>query len=407
MQGPSEARAGADDAVGTRLRQIAVKWQGLAAPAFGTGTEGARRAVEHLGYVQIDTLAVVERAHHHILWSRVPGYRPEQLNQLIAEGQIFEYWFHAASYLPMRDFRFALPRMNEIRRGANRYYASVDERLMRHIADRVRAEGPIRARDLEAGGTGSAGWWNWSASKRALDRLFMQGDLMVQERAGMEKVYNLAERVLPEGVDVSEPSTCEYAAYLVDGTVRAHGYVTWKQVTHLRTGSALKQALRNILDERVADRKLVKVGNGYADPEALETATGAGATSVRLLSPFDNLVIHRQRLCELFGFDYRLECYVPQPQRCFGYFCLPILFAGRFAGRVDCKAHRRERRMEVLSVHLEDPAVDRDALLPALAAELKAFSAFNGCATADVRTATPQAMLAPLRALLEGSAQPA
>lgn len=394
-----------EDADTHRLRQLAIARQGLAGRSFAAGPEGALEAVEHLGYIQIDTLAVVERAHHHVLWSRVPGYRQEHLHQLTAEGRIFEYWFHAASYLPMRDYRFALPRMNSIRSGANRYYASVDESLMARILARVRSEGPIRARDLEKNGAGNAGWWNWSASKRALDRLFMQGDLMVQARAGMEKVYDLTERVLPAGVDLREPSTTEFAAYLVDGAIRSHGYVTWKQVTHLRTGSALKQALRETLEERVADRALVPIAGGYAEPEALETAADGAPGAGRLLSPFDNLVIHRERLLELFAFDYRLECYVPQPKRRFGYFCLPILFAGRFAGRVDCKAHRRERRMEVTSVHLEDFETDPDALIAALATELRAFAAFNGCAEIEVRSDAPKAMLVPLQKLLGAGGQ--
>ncbi|HEX8584252.1 MAG TPA: crosslink repair DNA glycosylase YcaQ family protein [Allosphingosinicella sp.] len=402
MTAPHEYAAGTG-----RLRRVAIARQGLAGPSFSGGLKGALEAVEHLGYVQIDTLAVVERAHHHVLWSRVRGYRQEHLQQLAAEGRIFEYWFHAASYLPMRDYRFALPRMNAIRSGGNRYYAAVDERLMGRILERVRLDGPIRARDLEKDRAGSTGWWNWSASKRALDRLFMQGDLMVQERTGMEKVYDLTERVLPEGVDQREPSTAEFAAYLVDSAIRSHGYVTWKQITHLRTGGALKQALREALEERVADADLIPVAGGYAEPEALEAAPDDEAWATRLLSPFDNLVIHRERLLELFGFDYRLECYVPQPKRRFGYFCLPILFAGRFAGRVDCKAHRRERRLEVSSMHLEDVETDPDALIPALVTELRAFADFNGCAEIEVRTDAPKAILLPLQKLLRAGGQSA
>jgi len=221
-------------------QRIALARQGLgAAPAFGAGADGTRRAIEHLGYVQIDTLAVVERAHHHVLWARVPGYAPDHLNQLLRAGHVFEHWFHAAAYLPLRDYRFALPRMNGIRRGENRYFVNVDARLMQELLARVRGEGPLRVRDLDTDRAGKSGtWWNRGPGKRALDTLFMQGDLMVCERNGMEKVYDLAERVLPSDTDLREPSLHEYAAYLLDGTVRAHGLVTWKQVLHLKTGRA-------------------------------------------------------------------------------------------------------------------------------------------------------------------------
>ena len=125
-----------------RWRQLALVSQGLGArKKFGKGLAGTLAAIEHLGYVQIDTLSVVERAHHHVLWSRVPGYSPQYLNQLSSTGKIFEYWFHAAAYLPMRDYRFALPRMLSFRRGESPYFRSVDKALMAEILARVRGEG--------------------------------------------------------------------------------------------------------------------------------------------------------------------------------------------------------------------------------------------------------------------------
>lgn len=143
----------------TFLQQLALSQQGLGAQyAFGSGLDGTLHAIAHLGYVQIDTLSVIERAHHHVLWSRVPGYAPEHLNQLCAQGQIFEYWFHAAAYLPMRDYRFALPRMQSFRRGESPYYKSVEPSLMAEILARVSGEGELRSRDLKDRSQGA--WWN-------------------------------------------------------------------------------------------------------------------------------------------------------------------------------------------------------------------------------------------------------
>ncbi len=143
--------------------------QGLASqPLFDATLAGTRCAIEHLGYVQIDTLAVVERAHHHVLWNRVPSYDPLHLNQLISERHIFEYWFHAASYLPMCDYRYVLPRMMSIRNGENRYFTNVDEHLMNEILARVRAEGTLRVRDLDTGNKEKGGWSGSARARQAV-----------------------------------------------------------------------------------------------------------------------------------------------------------------------------------------------------------------------------------------------
>ena len=386
------------------LRPLALKQQGLGpSPVFGHGVAGALRAIEHLGYVQIDTLAVIERAHHHVLWTRVPGYAPDHLNTLLREGRVFEHWFHAASCLPMRDYRFSLPLMASVREGRTWHAGRADAAVMRQMLDRVRVDGPLTPRSLgrPSGVQGvhgvKDGWWNAGPVKHALDRLFMQGDLMVRERRGMEKVYDLAERVLPSGLDLRVPTLDECARHLLDTTVRAHGVVTWAQLLHLKTGQGIRDAMRRAVDERLADRSLVRLEledaalpEAYADPEALAAIDSTAPTAcrvVRLLSPFDNVVIHRERLLGLFGLDYRLECYTPAAKRVYGYFCLPVLFGDRFVGRVDAKAHRRERRFEVLSVHVEVAPPDLDEFRPAFAEALRALAGFCGCDRVDIGSA--------------------
>ncbi len=354
---------------------------------FGAGLSGTRSAIEHLGYVQIDTLSVVERAHHHVLWNRMPGYNPAHLNQLISEQHIFEYWYHAASYLPMRDYRYALPNMTSIRNGENRYYTNIDKRLMKDVLARVNAEGALRLRDLDKGNKGKGNWWSMGPGKRALEKLFMQGDLMVCERNGMEKVYDLTERCLPEGIDLSVPTLSEYASYLFDTTLRAHGVFTWKQLLHLKTGKPLRDAMRKVLDERIEAGVVKALGNAdapttYVDIKALEQAPVI-EDALKVLSPFDNVLIHRDRLSSLFEFDYRIECYIPASKRVFGYFCLPILYGDKFVGRIDCKAHRADQRFEVLSLSLEGSKLDRDQFLPALSDELQRFADFNKCPLLD------------------------
>lgn len=370
------------------LRRLALHSQGLmTAQAFGRGLAGTQQAIDHLGYVQIDTLSVVERAHHHVLWSRVPGYDPAHLNRLIGERQIFEYWFHAASYLPMRDYRYALPQMEAIRNGQSRYFRSGDPRLMKEILARIGGDGPLRMRQLDRNNKDPGSWWNQGPARRAFETLFMQGELMVCARNGMEKSYDLAERCLPPAVDLRMPTLQEHAVHLFDTTRRAHGVFTWQQLVHLRSGKPLREAMRRVVDERIDAGQILALKpadglDGYVDAALLD-APPRRASTVRILSPFDNLVIHRERLSALFGFDYRIECYVPAAKRVYGYFCLPLLYGDRLVGRIDCKAHRGEGRLQVLSLHLDDARLERGPFLAALARELQRFAAFNGCATLD------------------------
>ncbi len=382
----------------SQLRRIALSKQGLLSQQnFGVGISGTRCAIEHLGYVQIDTLSIIERAHHHVLWSRVPDYEQNYLNQLISAQHVFEYWYHAASYLPIRDYRYALPRMMSIRNGENRYYNNIDEQLMNEILARVKAEGPIRARDLDTGNKhkkNESNWWNWGDSKRALDKLFMQGDLMVCERNGMEKIYDLTERCLPEDINLSVPTLSEYANYLFDTTHRAHGIFTWKQLLHLKTGKPMRDAMQKVLNERIETGVVValktlgnidntNMADTYVDTKTLEQTPINDANTVKILSPFDNAVIHRERLSKLFQFDYKIECYVPKPKRIHGYFCLPILYGNKLVARIDCKAHRVEQRFEVLSLNLESSTFDKDRFFPALEKELQRFANFNQCSQLD------------------------
>ena len=368
-------------------RRLALACQGLGpGKSFGNGLEGTLRAIEHLGYVQIDTLSVVERAHHHVLWSRVPEYSRDSLNQLTAAGQIFEYWFHAAAYLPMRDYRFGLPRMLSFRRGESPYFRRVDAKLMTEILARVRGEGVLRTRDLKEQAKGKALWWDHGPGRRALDKLFMQGDLMIRERRGMEKHYVLPEQILPNGLDLREPSADDMAIYLLDNAVRAHGIFTWKQLMHLRTGKLLRDAMRSLLQSRLEKGDLIRLDSPalpdtYVAADRWAAASHAEASAeVQLLSPFDNAVIHRERLMQLFGFDYRLESYVPSARRLYGYFCLPVVWQGSFVGRIDCKADRAANRFEVVSLHMEKGAMPA-APFPALLRDaIDRLADFCGCA---------------------------
>lgn len=382
-----------------QLQRATLQCQGLSRrQPFGKGKAAVLAAIAHLGYVQIDTLAVVKRAHHHTLWARVPDYRSEYLEQLVEERSVFEYWFHAAAYLPMRDFRFALPRMLRYKRGEVRYHSHVDPKMIDYVHDKIRLDGPQKARDFQSIVKRKAGsWWDWKPAKIALEKLFMQGDIMVSGRDGMEKKYDLTERVLPGTVNTTEPDPLEYAEYLVDTHLRAYGHTTVKQITHLRKGKLLKnnveQVLQTLLEEEaVQEVDLPGMPLLYVRHALLEQKVKQPSPQVRILSPFDNAVIHRDRVAQLFQFDFRLECYVPKEKRQFGYFCLPMLFKGDFIGRVDCKAHRKMGQLEIIHLHMEKRQEDVEGLLEPMVHAIKEFATFNGCHSIQCSRVSPDAL---------------
>jgi uncharacterized protein YcaQ len=386
-----------------RLRKVALHSQGLLRDAtFGRGKGAALRAIEHVGYVQIDTISVVERAHHHVWRSRVPNFTGAMAEKLLEERRIFEYWAHAASFLPMRDYRFYLRMQHRYRNGEERWIRSRDTKLMSEVLARIKSDGPLRSRDLDDPRPERKGWWDWKPAKRAVEQLYMQGDLMVANRDGFQKTYDLTERVLPQGTDTRMPTEAEQAAHLLEQELRCHGFVSLKGVTYgRRRDPKLRQAVKGLVQTELAAGSLdvIRIPNGqtfYARPGLLDHAAPRSSRSVRILSPFDNAVIQRERLDALFAFDYQIECYVPAPRRKFGYFCLPVLYRDEFIGRMDCKAHRQERLLEIRQLHFEDGAMSNPERVDAFAAALPSFLEFQGCDRLKLSHAEPTAIRRPL-----------
>lgn len=376
----------------TLARRIALQAQGLLTDApYGLGLAGAQRALEHLGYVQIDTIAVVERAHHHVLWSRVPDYRPEMLDQLIQTGTAYEYWSHAASFLPMRDFRYSLPRMRHHR--AETHWAEDTPELrkaMKRVIRSITERGALRLRDFEAGDavkTTPGAWGSGKIERRALHELFMRGALMITARGGFEKVYDLRERVLPANIDTSFPTPNQVADFLIRRTLRAHGIAREAELHYMQRG-AFAATIRQRLAKAVKRRDIVPVHVGesstlaYTYASTLDTASplqSAEPPRARILSPFDNLVIQRARLRWLFDYDYQIECYVPAAKRRYGHFVLPVLYGDKLVARLEAKAHRSRSLLEVTNVWPE-PHLGKDrAFTKALDEEIAKFATFNGC----------------------------
>lgn len=357
----------------------------------GSAVQATLAAIEHLGYIQIDTISAIQRAHHHTLWNRNPLYQPALLDQLLADKKVFEYWSHAASYLPMQDFRYSIPRKQAMASGEQKYWYPRDEKLMKYVLDRITAEGPLMAKDFIHKGK-KISTWGSKPAKIALEQLFIQGDLMVSARLNFHKVYDLTERVLPAHVDTSLPTSKEQISFLIISFLRANGLGLPSEMAYLRKGS--KPEVTALLNEMFDCGEIIQYQVGknlfYALPESTELLRKPLARNkLNILSPFDNLLIQRKRIKTLFDFDYILECYYPAAKREYGYFSLPILWDGNLVARMDCKADRKNSKLHLNHLALEPILKKRDEFALALGKELKAFLRFNNCDEIELHKTTP------------------
>ena len=341
------------------------------------GVAAVLQGVEQMGYVQIDSISVIARAHHHSLYNRVRGYQESQLDELLAKKSIFEYWSHAAAYLPMRDYKYSLVRKNAIKQGEMHWFKT-DQKMMSEVLTQVRDRGPLMAKDFAHKRENVQGWWDWKPAKIALEQLFMQGDLMVSERRGFQKVYDLTQRVIPSEVDQTVPSQEEYCRYLICHYLQAQGLAKANQFGYLLKGmkAPIKQQLEVLLEQGEIIQLQV-AGELYyalADVEKI-LLSKLPRQKVKILSPFDNLLIQRKRALELFNFNYQIECYVPEPKRRFGYFSLPILQGGSLVAQMDVKTHRKEGLMCINHLHCH--CKNTEQLLEPLVQAIAEFMVFN------------------------------
>lgn len=356
---------------------------------LGAALQATLAAVQHLGYVQIDTIAVIARAHHHTLWNRTRRYQPQHLDELLQQRRIFEYWSHAAAYLPMAEYRFSLPRMHAFANGKSHWFKP-NRKMMQHVLARIAAEGPLRAQDFNSQRRRKTGMWDWKPTKQALEQLFMEGKLMTLRRQGFHKVYDLAERVLPADINTNMPSETEYGCFLTSQFLRANGLGQAAEIAYQRSG--LKPLIERCLTRMAQRGEIVPVqviGRGkrapnlphyYALPNYRQLLRRPLARKrLKILSPFDNLLIQRKRMQQLFDFEYRIECYTPAHQRKHGYFSLPLLWNGKLAARMDCKAVRQTRTLVIRNFVSEPFLREKEFLVEALLAELRHFAAFNQC----------------------------
>jgi uncharacterized protein YcaQ len=335
-----------------QARRIWLAAQRLDAQApFGAGPQAVADAVAHLGYVQIDTINVIERCHHHILYTRIPDYRRADLRQAqSAEKSVFEYWTHALSYVPSADFRFFIPDMRLHKREGHRWFANVKPADTRKVM-RLLKQGPLTIRDIEDDVLTEKEhlWASRKPSKRALQLAFYTGAVTISERNGMLKTYELMDRHFGWDRLPKPATTGEIAAYLLDRALRSQGVVSLDSICHL--DAPRKKDVRTVIARRLRRGELAGValeGAGkqehWATPQTLSEPREPSAL-VHILSPFDPLIIQRKRTNLIFGYEHRFEAYVPKEKRKFGYFALPVLVGEEIVAALDLKTDRQKRKL--------------------------------------------------------------
>src|ERR1043166_9495821 len=366
------------------------------------------RAVRRMGALQIDTIHVVARSPCLVLWSRLGDYDPRWLEELLAEGELFEYWSHEACFLPAEDYPLYRHRMLDAdaqgwhysRRWVEAHRAEV-ERLLAYIRER----GAVRSADFARTDGKAGGWWEWKTEKRGLEMLFTSGELMIARRVNFQRVYDLRERVLPSWHDRLLPTPEEARRGLALKAVRALGVAQARWVAdYFRTDKRQTlETLSSLLREGALLTARVEGWDELAlfHPENRKLVKDAAAGRLEaelttLLSPFDPLVWDRARARAAFGFDYRLECYTPAPKRRYGYFTLPVLWRGALVGRLDAKAHRKEGVFEVKSIHLEPGVAAGQELIQDVGAAIRECADWHATPEVVVRRAEPRALAARL-----------
>jgi uncharacterized protein YcaQ len=390
----------------SQARKIILHASGLSKRAqFGKGKEAVFKLIDHLGFVQIDTNFIVERAHHLAIAARVPDYKHEWLAELLSEGRIFEFWTFAAGYIPMRNFRFSLP-VKEAFVRRRKPLTSAESNLMRKVLDRIGREGPLTAGDFENDRVvKSAGWWDWRPSKVALERLYLEGKLATLRKENFQKVYDLTENTIPRDTDLTAPTPEEFARHVINHALKALGVASFRDIyfnsRYVGNSKELKRALAELTE--AGDVVGVKV-EGINEPQYMlpgyknKKITIAGDAFI--LSPFDHLNVCRKRLKDFFDFDYMVECFVPAPKRKYGYFSLPVLVGDTFVARMDSKADRKTNNLIIHNLHFEKTRVAGRAI-DKIGKAIRDFAKFNKCYEVIIRKSNDKALVMAIQRITD------
>jgi hypothetical protein len=392
--------------------------------------------VEDVGGLQLDSINVVERAHHLTLWSRFGPYDRGALERLAYRRRLlFEYWAHAACLVSTAHYPAWRRAMLDysVRSRAWGDWLTKNRRVLRAVEEAITANGVMGNADFEdRRAKGSAGgWWNWKPAAHALDYLWMSGRTLVHSRRHFQKRFDLAERMMPEAAAREPLAPADFQRWHLRQSLHAMGAASESDLrNYLSYPKNVTRQRRDALRSALESGEVVEVEIGgersrsfalVSDLPALAAAgrRRSGGRGTTLLSPFDSFLWHRDRTRRLFGYDYRIEVYTPSPARVHGYYSLPILHDGQLIGRLDPKTHRAEGRLEVKAVHFEPwfakgkepPAaswgrVDRDEALAGLGNALRSLAAFVGASEVTLGKVAPGGFRAALAREVRGAPVP-
>ncbi|KQY19890.1 winged helix-turn-helix domain-containing protein [Rhizobium sp. Root482] len=377
----------------TDARRIFLNRQGLAAPPNrALGKQGLLDLIHDLGFVQIDSISTVERAHHQILFSRNQTYRREHLTELLEkDGALFEHWTHDASILPSAFFRYWKHRFARrepvLRERWRKWQGEGFDSTFEETLQRIAEGGGVMSRDLKDADHKSGGWWNWHPNKTALEYYWHTGKLAIAGRQNFQKIYDLAERVLPAHHYEPEVSGEDFVDWACRAALTRLGFATHGEIAAFfalispEEAKAWVAAHRDELTEVMiepADGEKPRPSYAFAGfPDTLGTLNDPPAR-LRVLSPFDPLIRDRNRTERLFGFYYRIEIFVPEPKREYGYYVFPLLEGDRLVGRIDMKADRKTGALNVKRLWWEKGVRPSSGRTERLEAELARVAKFAG-----------------------------
>ncbi|MGY5870744.1 MAG: crosslink repair DNA glycosylase YcaQ family protein [Candidatus Thorarchaeota archaeon] len=388
-----------------QARQFILDTQGLRTKRPSKSVVDVTRRIHS---IQIDTISVVSRSHNLITFNRYPKYEDGSIWDYEKMGDLFEYWSHSMCMMPMETYPFYAWRRQFYPGDRTKQWAAENKETIKQVYQYVKKNGVTNSASIGETKEGNTGWWDWKVEKRALEYLFTTGKLMVAYRKGFQKYYDITERVLPNQID-SEPMTDEEAAkFVVDSSLGSLGLGCYDDIRtyHNKLPSqklwkGRKELIETHLDQRVSDGDLEEVSIEGLEERYFVLAKNTrklkshrpvnlDSAPVKLLTPFDNILRERAFPKRIWNFDYKIECYVPPPERVYGYFLLPILDRNELAGRLDVKAHRKEGFLEVKSLYLENDSIKSSEGLERLRRGIDDFARFHSCDSIIVNSVIPR-----------------
>lgn len=373
-------------------RRIFIAKQGLSqSPSRALNKAGLLAMIHEIGFVQVDSIATVERAHHHILFARAQAYKREHLTRLLEkDGALFEHWTHDAAIIPSAFYpywkhRFARARTSLATRWRT-WHENGFETYIEHVHERITREGPLMARHFEAEKRPPGGWWNWHPEKTALEYLWRTGALAIAGRDGFQKIYDLTERVIPAADRAGEVPEDAFIDWACTSALERLGFATHGEIAAFWDLISPDEAKAWVAaNTHRLEPVLIGCEDGRTRPShaligsaPMFDALPAPPARLRVLSPFDPLLRDRNRAERLFGFEYRIEVFVPEPKRVYGYYVFPILEGDRMIGRIDMKADRKAGVLDVKRLWLEPGVRASSGRLEKLDVELGRLAKFTG-----------------------------